>query len=331
MQKVTAGEFLTPLGKRGSVYNYIVTSPGQGVQKPGMLDPWLTLPAARDRIAIWSDAVKFDLVTASRDENSLRDTAVAQPVIIATALLSLSVLREKVDISGDGTLFAGHSVGELAAGVGAGYLTDEAALTLAGVRGGAMSSACALAATGMAAVMPTKRGGASDDEIVAKTHEHGLSTANRNGCNQFVVAGPLDAVEHFADAPPEGMRVMKLDVAGAFHTSAMDTAISPFAEAVNSCPVSAPSSPMIGNSDGAIIEGPMDFKKRLIAQINSVVRWDLCAATIASAATADTVVIELAPSGPLTRLAERLNAEFQTVAIREPGDVELLSGEFAID
>ncbi|ESV59853.1 malonyl CoA-acyl carrier protein transacylase [Mycobacteroides abscessus MAB_082312_2258] len=172
------------------MYNYIVTSPGQGVQKPGMLDPWLTLSTARDRIAIWSDAVKFDLVTASRDENSLRDTAVAQPVIIAAALLSLSVLREKVDISGDGTLFAGHSVGELAAGVGAGYLSEEAALTLAGVRGGAMSSACALAATGMAAVMPTKRGGASDDEIVAKTHEHGLSTANRNGCNQFVVAGP---------------------------------------------------------------------------------------------------------------------------------------------
>lgn len=95
------------------MYNYIVTSPGQGVQKPGMLDPWLTLSTARDRIAIWSDAVKFDLVTASRDENSLRDTAVAQPVIIAAALLSLSVLREKVDISGDGTLFAGHSVGEL--------------------------------------------------------------------------------------------------------------------------------------------------------------------------------------------------------------------------
>lgn len=194
-----------------------------------------------------------------------------------------------------------------------------------------MSSACALAATGMAAVMPTKKGGASDDEIVAKTHEHGLSTANRNGCNQFVVAGPLDAVEHFADAPPEGMRVMKLDVAGAFHTSAMDTAVSPFAEAVNSCTVSSPSSPMIGNSDGAIIEGPTDFKKRLVAQINSVVRWDLCAAAIASAGTEHTVFVELAPSGPLTRLAERLDAKFQTVAIREPGDVELLSGEFAID
>ncbi|SKS08572.1 malonyl CoA-acyl carrier protein transacylase [Mycobacteroides abscessus subsp. abscessus] len=100
---------------------------------------------------------------------------------------------------------------------------------------------------------------------------------------------------------------------------------------MNSCPVSAPSSPMIGNRDGAIIEGPLDFKKRLIAQINSVVRWDLCAATIASAATADTVVVELAPSGPLTRLAERLNADFQTIAIREPGDLESLTGEFAID
>lgn len=313
------------------MYNYIVTSPGQGVQKAGMLDPWLTLPAARDHIAIWSDAVKFDLAAASRDENSLRDTAVAQPVIIAAALLSLNLLRETIDISGDRVLFAGHSVGELAAGVGSGYLTDEDALMLAGVRGGAMSSACALAATGMAAVMPTKRGGASDEEIVAKTHEHGLSTANRNGCNQFVVAGPLDAVESFADAPPEGMRVMKLDVAGAFHTSAMDTAVWPFAEAVNSCTVSSPSSPMIGNSDGAIIEGPTDFKKRLIAQINSVVRWDLCAAAIASAGTEHTVFIELAPSGPLTRLAERLDAKFQTVAIREPGDVELLSGEFAID
>ncbi|MGL6234463.1 MAG: ACP S-malonyltransferase [Segniliparus sp.] len=310
------------------MYRYIVTSPGQGVQKPGMLDPWLGLPSAPGLVARWSELIGGDLVAASRDEAALRDTAVAQPVIIAAALLSLRLVRETIDISGEHALFAGHSVGELAAAAGSGYLSDDSALVLADARGRAMSLACATSSTGMAAVVPAKRAGASDEEIQEKTAAAGLSVANHNGSHQFVVAGPLAAIEEFEASRPDGIRIMKLDVAGAFHTSAMAAATAPFAEAVASCPVSAPSSPMLGNRDGAVVAGPEDLRERLVAQISSPVRWDLCSATITAAADADTVFLELAPGGTLTRLVERSGAGLRTVSLRTPEDVAQLSGQF---
>lgn len=309
------------------MYRYAITSPGQGVQRAGMLDPWLAAPAAAGLVARWSELADIDLVAASKDDEALQDTAVAQPVIIATALLSLRLVRETIGAPDGQILFAGHSVGELAAAAGAGYLSEENAVALAAARGRAMSLACGAGSTGMAAVMPAKRAGTSDEEIEARTREAGLGIANRNGSHQYVVAGPLAAVEDFAAAPPAGMRVMKLDVAGAFHTAAMASATAPFERAVADCPVSEPSSPMLGNSDGAVIGGPEDFRRRLVAQISSEVRWDLCVAAIAAAAHPESVVLELAPGGPLTRLAERSGASFRALAIRTTDDVALLSDD----
>jgi [acyl-carrier-protein] S-malonyltransferase len=310
------------------MYDYIVTAPGQGVQRPGMLDAWLdAVPGSAEALAEWSDRLGFDMIGASRDETMLRDTAVAQPLIVAAALLSLELLRDQAFPPAERVLFAGHSVGELTAAAGAGYLDPATAVTLARARGVAMSAACALAETGMAAVMPTRRDGAPDEAIVAAVGAARLTVANWNGCHQFVAAGAVDRLDAFAATPPPGMRVTRLAVAGAFHTDAMATATAAFARVADETPFTEPTSAMLGNGDGALVAGPDELRRRLIGQITSSVRWDRCSATIARCAAPHAPHIELAPGGPLTRLVERACPGVLAFAVRTPDDVVRVRAE----
>ena len=100
----------------------VLVAPGQGAQTPGFLTPWLDLPGAADRIAAWSDAIGLDLAHygTKADADEIRDTAVAQPLLVAAGLLSAAAL-------GDVTpgAVAGHSVGEITAAAFAGVLDDE--------------------------------------------------------------------------------------------------------------------------------------------------------------------------------------------------------------
>jgi [acyl-carrier-protein] S-malonyltransferase len=279
------------------------------------------MPGAQALLDGWSDAAGFDLVGASRDETRLGDTAVAQPLIVGASLLSLRLLTSQVRIAADRVLFAGHSVGELAAAAGAGYLSPAAAIRLARARGTAMSAACALSGTGMTAVMPAKRDGASDEVIVSAVRAAGLTVANWNGSHQFVAAGTTERLDAFEAAPPPGTRVARLAVAGAFHTGAMEPATPVFADAVAEADLVDGASALLGNGDGALVSGPADLRRRLVAQLTSPVRWDLCAATIAGRAGAG-LHVELAPAGPLTRLLHRARPGVRAIPVHGPADVE---------
>lgn len=312
------------------MYHHVVTAPGQGVQRPGMLDPWLdAVPGLSCLVDDWSRAVGFDLIEAGRDEKLLADTAYAQPLIVAASLLSHELLSGELPLAAGEVLFAGHSVGELAAAAGAGYLRPRDAVVLARVRGAAMSAACRVGLTGMAAVMPSKRNPASDDQIVAEVAAAGLTVANWNGSHQFVAAGPADRVEALADAPPAGTRVSPLAVAGAFHTEAMAPAVADFARAIEEVRISEPVSAMVGNGDGALVAGPDDLRRRLITQITSPVRWDLCAETISRHAP-DALHIELAPAGPLSRLLQRARPEARAVALGVPQDLDRVMADSSL-
>ncbi|MFG2651214.1 ACP S-malonyltransferase [Streptomyces sp. NPDC048436] len=312
-----------PFDESETMYDYVITVPGQGAHRPGMLDSWLTeAPSAQELLDDWSEITEFDLLAASRDTVALSDTAVAQPLITAAALLSLERLRTRLDPPHSRVLYAGHSVGELAAAAGAGYLTPATAIALARARGEAMSDACAMAPTGMAAFMPSKRNGAPDESITDAIHAGGLSVANWNGSHQFVAAGPLAAVEAFTADPPPGMRVVRLEVAGAFHSSAMAPARESFARAVAEAPFQTPDSAMLGNRDGALVAGPGDLRQRLVTQLISAVRWDLCAESIVQHSSAEALHIELAPAGPLTKLAQRARPEARTLALRAAEDLD---------
>jgi [acyl-carrier-protein] S-malonyltransferase len=295
----------------------VITAPGQGAQAPGFLSPWLELPGFADRVRAWSELIGTDLIgygtTAGADE--IQDTAVAQPLLVASAIAAAEALFGGLDQArAQLGAVAGHSVGELAAGVIAGVLSAEDAMRLVRVRGQAMAQAAAEQPTGMTAVL----GG--DEAVVLEAIEaHGLTPANVNGAGQIVAAGTVDQLAKFAAEPPDGARLRPLQVAGAFHTGHMAPAVDALREAAASVQVSDPAVPLLSNRDGTVVRSGADWLERIVTQVSTPVRWDLCMREMARLGAG--AVIELPPAGTLSGLVRRALPGVARGSLNTPGDL----------
>jgi [acyl-carrier-protein] S-malonyltransferase len=290
----------------------IAVFPGQGSQSPGFLSPWLELDGAAERLAAYSEWSGVDLLAAGTewDADRIRDTQVAQPLIVAASLLSWNALPDRDAIEG----VAGHSVGEFAAAAAAGILSEQDALRLVGIRGRAMADAAAAEQTGMSAVL-----GGDQDAVVARLEQLDLTPANYNGGGQLVAAGALDALQALAAEPPAGSRVIPLQVAGAFHTRYMAPAVEALRSAAAEVAASDPRTAIWSNRDGQRVGTGSLFVELLVEQVASPVRWDLCMASFAEAGV--TGITELAPAGTLIGLAKRALRGVPGVAVKTPDEL----------
>jgi [acyl-carrier-protein] S-malonyltransferase len=288
-----------------------IVAPGQGAQSPGFLEAWLELPGVTDRLTWWSAVTGLDLIRygTTADADEIRDTAVAQPLLVSAALLAYEVLGVKPG------LVAGHSMNELAAASIAGIISPESALVLARERGRAMADAAAVTKTGMTAVL-----GGDPDEVQAVLKEHGLTPANMNGGGQVVAAGTLEQLAALADRPPTGARLRSLQVAGAFHTVHMEPAVDTLRRITPGMPVADPGIQVLSNRDGAVVERGGDFVARLVEQVSAPVRWDFCMETMKVLGV--TAMIELPPAGTLTGIARRALPGVEVVALKTPDKLE---------
>lgn len=304
-----------PGGSEKLVGVIVVACPGQGSQTPGFLNEWLELAGASDFFAAASDAAGVDLIAHGTvsDADTIRATEIAQPLIVAASVFAGSALHERIDISETGV--AGHSVGEFAAAVGAGVLDADDALRLVGVRGRAMAEAAAAEQTGMSAVV-----GGVEADVLAAIEASGLTPANRNGGGQIVAAGALAGLAALAENAPRGSRVIPLQVAGAFHTSYMASAIPVLAEAAASATAHDPKRRLWSNADGGLVTSGTAFVDSLVSQIASPVRWDACMEGFRAAGI--TGLIELAPAGALSGIAKRGLKGVPTVAVKTPADLD---------
>lgn len=296
----------------------IVVAPGQGAQSPGFLNPWLELPGIRERLEWLSVVSGLDLIDlgTNADAETIRDTAIAQPLIVGSGLVTLLSLFPHPSAAYHAIAAgAGHSVGEITAAVGAGVMTAEQAMVFVRERGKAMAAAAALTPTGMSAVLG---GDAADVERVA--HAAGLTCANMNGAGQIVVAGTLEQLEAFAAAPPEGARVRPLEVAGAFHTEHMASAVAGLGRLANAISTHDPRIRVISNADGQVVHDGREVMRRLVTQVSSPVRWDLCMQTMGDLGA--TAVIEIPPAGTLTGLIKRALPGVETLALKTPDDLD---------
>ncbi|MEZ3156836.1 ACP S-malonyltransferase [Microbacterium sp. BWR-S6Y] len=293
----------------------IAVFPGQGSQTPGFLSPWLELDGARERLAAFSDQAGVDLVAAGTewDADRIRDTAVAQPLIVAASLLSWAALNERAGASVGGV--AGHSVGEIAALAASGVLGDDDALRLVGLRGRAMAEAAAAVQTGMSAVV-----GGDEQAVLERLDALDLTPANYNGGGQIVAAGELPALAELAAEAPRGTRVIPLQVAGAFHTRFMEPAVETLRAAAADVEASDPRLTLWTNSDGSVVADGRRALDLVVAQVASPVRWDRCMASFAEHGV--TGIIELSPAGALTGLAKRALRGTPTVAVKTPDDLD---------
>jgi len=289
-------------------------APGQGSQTPGFLEPWIASDLSSSLVKGWSELSGLDLTrlgtTASADE--IRDTANAQPLLVAAALLGAGWLFE----GNYSTLsyLAGHSVGEIGVAAIAQVMDADAAISLVTARGSEMAKAASGTNTGMSAVL-----GGEGDVVVAAINALGLTAANENGAGQIVAAGSLEALAKLAESAPEGSRVRPLAVSGAFHTSTMQPAVPVLAGLAKNVAAKDPILPFISNKDGAVIENGREILDRIVGQIAGPVRWDLCMETMAQLGV--TGIIELPPAGTLAGLVKRAQPQIETFALKTPEDI----------
>ncbi|WP_343910024.1 acyltransferase domain-containing protein [Nocardioides aquiterrae] len=296
----------------------VIVAPGQGAQTPGFLQPWLEDPTFASRFGWLSTVAGIDLAHygTEADAETIRDTQIAQPLLVATGLVAaLELFPHPADAFQQIGAVAGHSVGEIAAAAGARVITAEQAMVLVRERGRAMAEAAAVTPTGMTAIL-----GGDRDEILAALDKHGLTPANDNGPGQIVAAGTTAQLAALAEEPPAKARLMPLSVAGAFHTHHMEPAVGHLAALARSVSVHDPRTRVISNRDGQVVHDGREVLARIVGQIASPVRWDLCLETMEDLGV--TGILEMPPAGTLTGIAKRALKGVETFALKTPDQLD---------
>lgn len=279
----------------------VIVAPGQGAQTPGFLEPWLADPTFAARFSWLSTVAGIDLAHygTEADAEAIRDTRIAQPLLVATGLVAaLELFPHPADAFNQIGAVTGHSVGEIAAAAGARVITAEQAMVLVRERGKAMAEASAATPTGMTAVL-----GGDRDEVLAGFEQHGLTAANDNGPGQLVAAGTLEQLDALAADPPAKAKLRPLSVAGAFHSEHMAPAVAHVSDLAQSVSVHDPRTRFLSNRDGTVVHDGDEVLRRIVGQIARPVRWDLCLETMADLGV--TGILEMPPAGTLTGIAKR--------------------------
>ena len=296
----------------------VIAAPGQGAQSPGFLTPWLEEPHYADRLRWLSAVGGLDLIHygTEADAETIRDTAVAQPLLVAASMITaLSLFPHPADAFGRIGGVAGHSVGEIAAAAGAGVISAEQAMVFVRERGQAMAKASAATPTGMTAIL-----GGDRDEVLQTLDRLGLTAANDNGPGQIVAAGTLEQLQQLADDPPPKARLIPLSVAGAFHTQHMRPAVDILARLARAISTRDTRTRLISNRDGQVVHSGQEVLRRLVGQVSTPVRWDLCMQTMLDLGV--TGLLEMPPAGTLTGIAKRQLKGVETFALKTPDQLD---------
>ena len=293
----------------------VIACPGQGSQTPGFLTPWLELPAFAEVIEVASGASGLDLATFGTisDAETIKDTAIAQPLIVSASLASFAALKDAGLAEFAGA--AGHSVGEVAAASIAGALDIAEAMAFVSKRGSEMAKAASLESSSMAAVLGGER-----DDVVAELTRRGLFAANYNSAGQIVAAGDAAAIAELATNAPAGTRVIPLAVAGAFHTRFMESAVAELDNYSAGMSVTDPTKTLWTNRDGSTVTSGTRYLELLVSQVSNPVRWDLCMESMVAAGV--TALIELSPAGTLAGIAKRAMPGVETLALKTPDQLD---------
>lgn len=252
--------------------------PGQGAQYPGMGGDLLDRhPEARDVFATASDVSGFDVaaLAVSGSEEELKATDRSQVAITAVSLAVLRILGLR-GITSSGA--AGFSLGEYAALVDSGILTDRDALALVTHRGRIMeavsrSQDSAGGAAGMAAVIGLDVG--AIEQALAAAGVVGVYAANINSPAQTVLSGTaegLQAAESVLKAAG-AKRFVPLKVSGPFHSPLMAEARERFSEVLAGVRFSDPVKPVYSNVTGSRLTTGEEARTLCADQLVKPVRW----------------------------------------------------------
>jgi [acyl-carrier-protein] S-malonyltransferase len=310
-----------PVRMRSADKSLAVVFPGQGSQFAGMADPWTEHPAGRNVLDEASEAIGRDIAAGCRDEASLATTAFVQPALLACALAAFSVLESEGAAFGGA---AGHSLGEFAALVATDVIGLADALDVVVIRGRAMQRAGEERPGTMTALLgvDAEQAAALCDE--AREHDV-LVVANENSPVQVVISGSIPAIDRAETLARERrIRAVRLNVAGAFHSTLMEPAVAPIVDRLASVDFLTPRFPIAENVTGTLVDDPDELRELVSRHVVSPVRWESCVHSLSSAGA--TVFVEAGPGDVLTKLAKRVVPKATAVAIGSPEAASALAG-----
>lgn len=309
--------------------------PGQGAQALGMAVDLVDAHAEARRVFDRGrEVLRVDVLEICRKgpEEELHSTRTSQPAIFLHSMAALEVYRRQLGSSEPFGLgleafgAAGLSLGEYSALVFAGALEFEDALRIVGLRGGFMQEACDAARGTMASVLglPAER----VESVVAEARVESLEVvvANYNSPDQTVVSGTIDAVDTLVPRleAAGAKRVVKLKVAGAYHSPLMASATRKLAPHLATVPVREPRVPFYSNVRGDRVEDPEEIRRGLMAQVESSVRWgQILAALVARGVES---AWEVGPGRVLAGLFRSVNRAVAVASLGTIADFAKLEG-----
>ena len=293
--------------------------PGQGSQWVGMgRDLYENFNSAKAIFQEADETLKCPLSRLCFDgpEAELRQTINAQPAILTVSFACLQAMQE---IRGNNELpapvfLAGHSLGEYTALTAAGVLDFATTVYLARERGRLMHEAGEKRAGSMAAIIGL------DEALLSEIcQETDTGIANINCPGQLVISG---AVENLAKATElaksrGALRVIPLQVSGAFHTPLMQPAMDGMSEIIASLSFSDPAIPIIGNTTAQPLTTADSIKQELLRQLCHCVQWQRSIKYMIDNGVS--TFTEIGPGKVLTGLIKRIDKSVELINI---GDAE---------
>ena len=253
--------------------------PGQGAQTVGMgRTAYDSLPAARALFDRAAEITGYDLAKLCFEGPAaeLDSTVRSQPALFVCSLAALEGLKARSpDVVAGASTAAGLSLGEYTALVFAGVMDFDAGLRLVQTRGAAMQAAADAAPSGMVSVLGLEK--AQVEALCAEARQgEQLEIANLLCPGNIAVSGTKAACARVAElAPARGaMKAVPLAVAGAFHTSIMQSAVGKLTEALADVPMKRPRIPVVSNVDALPHDDPEEIRRLLVRQVVSPVRWE---------------------------------------------------------
>lgn len=293
------------------VTKYAFLFPGQGAQFQGMaVDLYGASPAARKCLDAFAEVAGEDIVALLRDSpaETLARSDRSQLAITAASFAVIAALKEK---GIEPSICAGFSLGEFPALYAAGVLSFEDTVRVVKQRGEIMQRVCdgiaarsAGRAPGMAAVI-----GLPPEKVVEICSScEGLYPANMNSVRQTVVSGTADGLDAAEPLFKEAgaRRVVRLAVAGPFHSPLMKEAAEAFEKIIEPVVFKDPAVLLFSNVSGKKIASGAEAKKRAVLHLVQSVLWTSEEAEIAAVIAADKecpwVLVEPGPGKVLSGL-----------------------------
>lgn len=297
--------------------------PGQGSQAVGMgRDVFEASPAARAVFETGQRVLGFDLARLCFEGplDTLTVSSNAQPAIFAVSAACYAALQEacpNVRFSHA----AGHSLGEWTALWFGGAVSLEDAFRVLRARGQFMQEACEATAGGMLCVI-----GMSPENVSALCEATGVTAANFNSPDQIVLSGPAERIQEAERRAGEfgSKKTIRLNVAGAFHSSLMAPAAQKFEAFLAAVPLQKPRLPVYSNVTGRPHGEPEEIRRLMVAQITSSVRWTECVQDLLKQGVQ--TFVECGPGKVLAGLLKRIDKSARVYNIQDHSGVKEVAG-----